>query len=212
MGSACAHGCAKLSVRWYTGRPGDTSTRQPNKSLNVIARVLLACAIACLLGISVFAQQLSHEAIGEAAPTAPEVNPDASPAPVEIDGRTVLSVYSAVGGFTPEERATHIRGRILDIAQKRDIQISLIHTEERGAWTEILAGEQLIMGVTEYDARIVGRPRGQLAAEYAEIIRQVVKQYRQEHTWRNTLRAAGYSALATSGLFLLLIILFGFTS
>jgi small-conductance mechanosensitive channel len=204
----CAGGCAKLSVRWYTGRPGDISTRQPSNSLNVIARVFLACAIACGLCASVFVQQPSHEAAGVAAPTASEVNPDASAAPVEIDGRTVLSVYSAVGGFTPEERAAHIRGRILDIAQRPDIQITLIHTEERGAWTEILAGEQLIMGVTEYDARIVGRPRAQLAAEYAEIIRQVVKQYRQDHTWRNTLRAAGYSALATSGLFLLLIILF----
>jgi small-conductance mechanosensitive channel len=201
-------GCPKPSVRCYTGRPGDTHTRQPTDNLKLVARVLLVCGVACGLCTSVVAQGSSREAAGEAQPAASEINPDASAAPVEIDGRTVLSVYSTVGGFTPEERADHIRSRILEVAQRRDIEITLIHAEDRGVWTEILAGDQLIMGITEYDARIVGRPRAQLAAEYAEIIRQVVKQYRLEHTWRNTLRAAGYSALTTSALFLLLIILF----
>lgn len=183
-------------------------TRQSNDKLNVVTRVLLACALTCAFCCGVIAQgRKSNDAASEAPQAAQDVNPDANAAPVEIDGRTVLSVYSAVAGFTPEERAAHIQSRILGVAQRRDLRLDLIHTEDRSTWTDVLSGDQIIMGVTEYDARIGGRPRAQLAAEYAEIIRQVVQQYRQEHTWRNTLRAAGYSALATAGLFLLLIIL-----
>jgi hypothetical protein len=132
-----------LSVRCYTGRPGDTSTRQPNDKLNVITRVLLACALTCALSCGVIAQERkSNDAASEAPQTTEDVNPDANAAPVEIDGRTVLSVYSAVAGFTPEERAAHIQSRILGIAQRRDLGLDLIHTEERGAWTEVLSGDK----------------------------------------------------------------------
>lgn len=180
--------------------------------VRVVPRLILVGALACALSATVFAQQLakpkSQAAPGEAAPTATEVNPEPTGAPVEIDGRNILVVYAPVGGFSTEERADHIRGRILAIAKANDLPVSVIHAEDRGPWEEILAGENLIMGVTEYDARIAGHPRALLASEDAEVIRQAVTRYRQEHTWHNVLRGLMYFVISTVALVLILFILF----
>jgi small-conductance mechanosensitive channel len=127
--------------------------------------------------------------------------------PVEIDGRPVLVVYAQVGGFTPQERAEAIQQRIIAVSKTRDIQLEAIHAEDRGTWSEILAGPNRIMGVTEGDAQAAERKRLELAAEYAEIIRQVVERYRADHTWNHVLLGFFYTAIATVGLTGFLIIL-----
>jgi hypothetical protein len=64
-----------------------------------------------------------------------------SGASVEIDGRPIFQVYAAVGGIAPEERAANIKQRILRLARKRGLDNDLIRTEDRAAWTEIVAGQ-----------------------------------------------------------------------
>ena len=128
--------------------------------------------------------------------------------PVEIDGRPILLVYSSVGGFSPEERAQHIRERIVSVARRIAIPVESIRAEERGAWTEILAGDELIMGVTELDARAANRARSQLATEHVEVIRYVVKNYREEHTFHHLLRGGIHTIVATVVFAVSLIVLF----
>jgi hypothetical protein len=79
----------------------------------------------------------------------------------------------------------------------------------RGPWTEILVGDKPILGVSEYDARIANRPRSDLASEYAEIIRRTVTSYRQARSWDNLVRAWTYTAIASAGLCVSLLLLFG---
>jgi len=170
-----------------------------------------ACFV-CLLLASVRGLSAVQETKGSSANKAAQSNADLapaeySPAPVEIDGRPILLVYGAVGGLSPDERASNIKHRILDFAKQSDVQVSSVHIEDRGPWTEILAGNGPIMGVSEYDARIAGRPRSDLASEYAEIIRRTVTSYRQVHTWDNVVRAWIYTAIASAGLFLSLLLL-----
>jgi len=165
-----------------------------------------------LLLASVRGLSAAQETKGSSANKAAQSNADLapaeySPAPVEIDGRPILLVYGAVGGLSPDERASNIKHRILDFAKQSDVQVSSVHIEDRGPWTEILAGNGPIMGVSEYDARIAGRPRSDLASEYAEIIRRTVTSYRQVHTWDNVVRAWIYTAIASAGLFLSLLLL-----
>ena len=117
---------------------------------------------------------------------------------VAIDGRPVLVVYAQIGGLTPQERAEAIQQRIVALGKRRDIAIEAIHTEDRGIWTEILAGTDRIMGITEADAQATERRRPELAAEYTEIIRLVVKQYREEHTWGHVLWGTLYAFLTTA--------------
>lgn len=129
-------------------------------------------------------------------------------APVEVDGRPVLVVYARIGGFTPKERAELIERRIIALARKSGIAPETIHAVDRGPWTEILAGDDRLMGITDADADAAEKTRPELAAEYTEVIRQVVKQYRVDHTWPRVLWAALYTVLATAVLVGLLILLF----
>ncbi len=117
-------------------------------------------------------------------------------------------IHEQLGGFTPRERAENIARRIIGLARRRAIPVEAIHAEDRGVWSEILAGDERIMGITEADARAVGRRRPDLAAEYAEIMRQIVKQYRVDHTWQHFIFGVLYTVVATAALLGVLILLF----
>ena len=139
-------------------------------------------------------------------------NPDAAAEDVghavEVDGRPILVVYAQVGGFTPGERAEAIQQRIVAVSNNREIPIDAIHVEERGAWTEILAGKTRIMTITDADAAGAERRRPELAAEYNEIIRYVVAEYRESHKLANLVRGWIYTLLATATCVLLIWVLF----
>jgi len=129
-------------------------------------------------------------------------------AAIEVDGRPVLAVYARVGGFTPAERADAIQQRIVSVGKRRSIPIESIHAENRGSWSEILAGNERIMGLTDVDAVGANRARVELATEYTEVIRQVVKEYREEHTLKRLIWGTVYALLATIVCFLLIRFLF----
>jgi small-conductance mechanosensitive channel len=127
---------------------------------------------------------------------------------VEIDGRPILDIYARIGGFSPQERAEAIQHRIVAVGKDRSIPADAIHVEDRGNWTEIIAGKDRIMGITEADAVGADRPRAELAAEYTEIIRQVVMQYRDDHTARHLVWGVVYTLFATTACALLIFGLF----
>jgi len=153
------------------------------------AKIVVLLALFCF---SAAAQSAPPAATTEAQPaeSTQESPLDERPAPAEvlIEGRgPILTVYETVAGHTPEERAAAIEQRILAIA--RDGRASTTASlETHTGWTEILIGGEVIMAVTDADARRVGKPREQLAEEYARNIEQVIPAYRQEHSWRMVLR------------------------
>jgi small-conductance mechanosensitive channel len=123
------------------------------------------------------------------------------PGHVVIDGRQVLTVYEAVGTFTPEERADRIAQRIMAAAADGGTVPEAIRLQSRQAWTEIVLGDEVIMAVTDADAKMAGKSRQQLATENADGIRQAIQIYRREHSWRLILRGVFYTVLTTLALF-----------
>jgi small-conductance mechanosensitive channel len=174
---------------------------------SAVRRIMVICGLVGILGSDAFAQAASEHA-ADSSRSNNSVPAENTGVPVEIDGRPILAVYAPVAGFTPQERAAAIQDRIIALGKRGNIAPEAIRAEERGTWTEIMAGDQRIMGVTEADAIAAERRRADLAAEYAEIIRLVVKQYRVDHTWARFLWAALYSIVATVGVVGLVIILF----
>jgi small-conductance mechanosensitive channel len=144
----------------------------------------------------------------QSTPAKSPVSFEMAPSPVVIDGRPVLIIYAPLAGVSPEERADIIRDRILRFARDRTLPVESIHSEERGPWAEIRAGEDTVMAVTESDAVAAGRSRVELAGEYAEVIRRAVTLYRQEHTLAILLRGALYTLFATVAVVLILFALF----
>jgi small-conductance mechanosensitive channel len=157
-------------------------------------RLIAICVFTLIL-----ASPVAHSRSGESTASEPVAGAEIenTGAQIEIDERPILVVYARIGGFTAKERAEAIQQRIVTLSKNRTIPIEWIHSEPRGTWTEIIAGPDRIMAVTDEDARGAERDRAQLAAEYTEIIRQVVKQYREEHTLSRFLWGMLYAGLAT---------------
>lgn len=174
---------------------------------SAVHHVAVMCAYVCL-----FCAVASPKTVGQAIPASSAI-PDSiaieNPgAPVKIDGRPIFFIYAPIGSFTPQERADAIQGRIIALCNKRTVAIEAIQAQDRGTWTEILAGSDRLMGVTDSDARAAERPRAEMAAEYTEIIRHTVNQYREEHTWGHYWRSVLYAVLATASIASLLVLLF----
>jgi small-conductance mechanosensitive channel len=172
----------------------------------MLSRLLLLLVLSGMLSTA-WAQTASPAAASGARRTDAHVGDEGGVpgVPVILEGREIFYVYAAVGGYSAEERAAHVEGRLLDLAKNRSIPVESIYLQEREAWTEIRAGNVGLIAVTEADARAAGRSRAVLAAEYAEIIRRSVAQYREDYATRNLLRGALYALLATAILVLLLI-------
>lgn len=115
--------------------------------------------------------------------------------PVEIDGRPIFLIYAQIGTHTPEERAEGISSRLAAVARKRDISVDAIRAVDRGVWTEILAGNDRIMGITQGDADAAEKERSELANEYVEIIRETLRQYREDHSARRIIEGTGYAVV-----------------
>jgi len=115
--------------------------------------------------------------------------------PVEIDGRPIFPVYVQIGGITPEERAEAIAERIILLSKNKSIPADAIHAEDKGAWTEILAGHERILAITEGDAKAAEKQRSAVVTEYIGILREVVRRYREEHTVSRLLWGLVYAFL-----------------
>jgi small-conductance mechanosensitive channel len=105
--------------------------------------------------------------------------------PVIIDGREVVRVYGSIGAFNAKERAVQIQQRITALAEKAvtdSVGTRAIPSEKT---TAIVAGQILVMGVTEVDAQSAGVPQGELARRYAAAVQTAIEGYRQRHTWKS---------------------------
>jgi small-conductance mechanosensitive channel len=158
-----------------------------------------------LLALSSFSPLLAQQASNTPAQAAndtgaeAEIASDTTPlrGDVTIDGRHIVSVYQTIGSISPQERAEKITERIIAVAKDSSFAPEEVGLEPQEAWTEISAGNKLLMVVTEADAKLAGKTRKQLAIEDAGNIRQAMLNYRKEHNWRSFLWDILYSFLAT---------------
>ena len=169
---------------------------------NIIIRFGLTMLLLSLTSFSPLAAQTppaptkqDHNAVS--APQAPEE--EAIPrGQVVIEGRgPILTVYENVGGLTPEGRASAIEQRIIVLAREGGTPTPPAQLVAHPAWTEIVFGTQVIMAVTDLDARMAGKPRQELAAEYADNIARAIPAYQEDHSWRMILRGILKALLAS---------------
>ena len=139
----------------------------------------------------------------EPPPTAP-ADIEMATAPVEIDGQVLFSVRNA-WTYPAELRARIIRERIEEAAADRTIEPSALQVVSTGTYAAIVAGDRILMGVSEEDAQLAGRSRQELAAAHAEKIRKAIESYRQAR--RSEVLAKSYGRVAAATLLLSLVLL-----
>lgn len=149
--------------------------------------------------------------IALAAPKTPKsASPAAEPpkmpvAQVVLDGTPLFSVQEKILSLTPEDRASLISARLTRLAKNPLFKAETITTVEGETTTDISAGEMIIMTVTEKDAAVAGKPRSDLAREYAATIRAAIEKTNYDYSVRSIVIGALYALLATAVLVFILI-------
>ena len=165
-----------------------------------IRTLVAAIALLALLPLSVPAQEASSQ---PGAADVPRFEQNVPTAPVAIDGVLLFRVRG-VSSYPAEERAKAIAGRLRAIAANRTIQPDALRIEETEGASQILADQQLVLGVFDADAQVEGVPRKLVASLYLEKIRQAIVSYRTDRSWP-ALQHAAISALVATLVFAALV-------
>lgn len=128
-------------------------------------------------------------------------------APVTLEGRTLFTVRTSLGPFSPAVRAAATSIRLLDLAKDLTVPVDAIIAAQSDTSTDILARDRVLLTITEADALAAQTTRSELASSYVKTIRAAISARRAEYSYRSLLIGVLYSLLAT---LLLLALLWSF--
>lgn len=129
------------------------------------------------------------------------------PAPVIVNGRTLFTVQSNLGPFTPQERAAAIAARLARLSENLSASLESIAAVRGDTSTDIVLGDQILLTVTDADAKAAGKDRGELVAEYVMAVQSSVGGLRNEYSTRSLLIGFLYTVLLTAALIVFLKLL-----
>jgi small-conductance mechanosensitive channel len=154
-------------------------------------------------------------AITMCAFTAPSSAKDKTAAPVAVklpegqvllDGKLIFSIKEKVLSFAPADRAFAISSRLDKLARDPLLRIDSITTLDNETTTDIVAGDLVIMTVTDSDAKVENKPRKELADIIARKIQTTLASHNSEYS-TNSLVIGGIYAFAATIVLIVLITL-----
>lgn len=147
-----------------------SGARSIGKRWGGLASPLSAAVAGLLLSVALVGAQAapdrSDDRLQASFPGQP-VDTATAAAPVVIRGDTVIVIAAPLGPFTPAERARALEARILRLTRQPLDSLTLFVGEQS---TEILAGDVVLMTVSEADAAATGVSRDALAARYRDAL------------------------------------------
>ena len=120
-------------------------------------------------------------------PAGPEETEEVVVAPVKIDGVALLRVRG-ISSFPAEKRAALIAGRIEALAADRRFLPTALRVEEAQGASRLMAGDKLVLNVTDADAQLEGINRPLLASVYLQRIGEAISSYRHDREPEKILR------------------------
>lgn len=125
-------------------------------------------------------------------------------APVIVRNDTVLVVPGRLGSFTAADRAAAIVARVRQLSSAGVDSVELVPAATS---TDLVAAGVVLMTVTDADAAALGRPRAEVAADFAARLAAEVKRVSRAETLKTVLTGIVYALLATAVLAALLVLL-----
>lgn len=116
-------------------------------------------------------------------------------APLIVDGDTLLTVYARRGGMLPEARVEDICETVLSLGKSLKFFVDSIYIYEGDFTTDIMAGETVVMSITDTDGLWQNKTRQELASEYAVIIQKKVSQLHNEYGLQKKIESLLYGLL-----------------
>lgn len=133
--------------------------------------------------------------------------PLAAQAPVHLDGETVFTIQARVASFTPEVRAAAVEGRLHRLAADPFLRAKTIEAVNNGESTDLMAGDLLLITVTEADASAAGVSRPDLAQAWSQAMRAALERHSLAHRAKALAIAGAQTLAVTLGALLLLWLL-----
>jgi len=146
------------------------------------------------------AAKIAPAPLEKAVPALPE-------AQVVLDGKSLLAIKANVLSFSPEDRAKAISARLAKLVKDPLFHVESVKVTDSERTSDIVAGDMILMSVTESDAQADGKPRLALAEEFAARIRAGVEARNREYSMNSLLLGALYSFLATMALMVILTVI-----
>jgi small-conductance mechanosensitive channel len=141
-----------------------------------------------------------------AKPAKTESTPATPTAEVRFDGKTLFEVRERILSFSPEDRARAITERLEALTKDQLLRVEEIKANDFDEGAAISYGQQIIMTLTDRDARVSGRPRLTLAQDYAEKIRNAIKEKQARFSFRSILFGILFTIISTAVLIAILIL------
>ena len=108
--------------------------------------------------------------------------------PLVVDGDTLLVLYARKGGVYPETRVEQASSKILSQGKRLTMFADSVYVYESEFFSDIMAGNEVILSVTDIDALWQNTTRQELAAQYAEVIKAKILEIHEEYGLRQKLR------------------------
>jgi len=171
------------------------------KEIRMLHTFFKAVCLAAILSLSMtyVAQSLPDSAKSSVAANLPG-------APVIVDSDTLFFVSARMFSFSPEDRARTINEKLKRIIEDRSVNPDSIIVQETEAGSEIVAGEVIVMTITEADAGSAQVDRIRLSDTILSRIQSTVINAREQHSFKTLMMASSY-ALVT--LIVLILVLWG---
>lgn len=134
-------------------------------------------------------------------------SPETPPAQVMLDGKVLFPIKVQVLSFSPVDRAAAISSRITSLARNPFLKLDSIRAVNGDSTTDVVIGDRVLMSVTDADALAAGKPRQDLAQEYAKIISTALEARLKEYSAHSLAMGAAYALAATLALIILIVIM-----
>ncbi len=108
-------------------------------------------------------------------------------APLVVAGDTLLRLFSRKGGLTAEARVAAAAEKIDALGRRLTFRPDSIYVFEGEFTSDIMAGSEVLLSITDMDALWQDRHRAALAAEYADLIEDKVHAMQQDYGLRQRL-------------------------
>ena len=131
-------------------------------------------------------------------PTNAQQAAETAGAPVIFAGETLFSVYARIGPFSPAERASAISERMRKLSQDPLVRIDSITVADSQTSTDTLAGDIIIMTITDEDVKVAGLTRLQVAEDYTQKISAALKKRVVSTSLKSILLGILFTLLATA--------------
>ena len=115
--------------------------------------------------------------------------------PVTVEGQEILRIYVGVGSFSAQDRAEGASGRLEKLLYVPEGDIANLRVSDSPYGTSIQNGDDVLLVVTDEDAKYAHLSREVLAKYYLGRIQNALRAIRQQHTARYLILAAVYAVL-----------------